>query len=93
MSIERPTAKEHTPELSTTTNIAVFSGERTRPRVPIAGPRRNVLDREKFAMARAPSPAREARALPGFAAFKASFIVKMRSAGRLLPANAADHPT
>src|SRR5437762_6530159 len=37
MSIERPTAKEHTPELSTITNIAVFSGERTRPRVPLRG--------------------------------------------------------
>src|SRR6266550_4808158 len=40
------------------------SGERTRPRVLIAAPRRNALGREKFAMAGTPSPAREARALP-----------------------------
>jgi len=44
--------------------MASESGERTRPRVLIAAPRRNVLEREKFAMARVPSPAREARALP-----------------------------
>jgi len=35
------------------------------PRVLIAAPRRNALETEKFAMARAPSPAREARALSG----------------------------
>jgi len=44
--------------------VASESGERTRPRVPIAAPRRIALPKEKFAMARAPSPAREARALP-----------------------------
>ena len=33
------------------------------PRVLIAAPRRNASEGEKFAMARAPSPAREARAL------------------------------
>ena len=42
-------------------DMASESGERTRPRVLIAAPRRNVLEREKFAMARASSPAREAR--------------------------------
>src|SRR5205085_12354941 len=42
-----------------------LSGERTRPRVLIAAPRRNALERQKFAMARAPSPARETRALTG----------------------------
>ena len=42
----------------------VDSGERTRPRVLIAAPHRDALGEEKFAMAGAPSPAREARALP-----------------------------
>jgi hypothetical protein len=37
-------------------------GERTRPRVQHSAPRR--MPQEKFAKARTPSPAREARALP-----------------------------
>ena len=45
-----------------------LSGERTRPRVLISAPRRNPFEsrarEKKFATARAPSPAREARALP-----------------------------
>ncbi len=40
----------------------VNSGEHTRPRVSVFAPRSNTL--LKFAMAGAPSPAREARALP-----------------------------
>jgi len=43
------------------------SGERTRPRVLIAAPRRNALRQQKFCDGEAPSPAREARALPRFA--------------------------
>ena len=45
------------------------SGERTRPRVLVLAPSpkhavRGSMEQRKFAMARAPSPAREARALP-----------------------------
>ena len=39
-------------------------GERTRPRVLVLASRQNMLPWEKFAIAGARSPAREARALP-----------------------------